>query len=71
MNHDARWRRVIIQPQINQEDCAFSADIPLSIVYGDDGILVLNKPAGLVVHPAANEVVGHFVEWLAVSSPAI
>ncbi|MAY42810.1 MULTISPECIES: 23S rRNA pseudouridine(1911/1915/1917) synthase RluD [unclassified Neptuniibacter] len=30
-------------------------DIPLDIVYEDDHILVVNKPAGLVVHPA----VGH------------
>lgn len=28
-------------------------DIPLDIVYEDDDILVINKPAGLVVHPAA------------------
>ncbi len=35
---DTRW-----QPQ----------DIALDIVYEDEAILVLNKPAGLVVHPAA------------------
>lgn len=28
-------------------------DIPLSIVYEDDAILVVDKPAGLIVHPAA------------------
>ena len=27
--------------------------IPLEIIYEDDALLVLNKPAGLVVHPAA------------------
>src|SRR5438105_5250886 len=27
-------------------------DIPLEILYEDDALLVLNKPAGLVVHPA-------------------
>ncbi len=27
-------------------------DIPLNIVYEDDDILILNKPAGLTVHPA-------------------
>ncbi|MDR1203222.1 MAG: RNA pseudouridine synthase, partial [Tannerellaceae bacterium] len=26
-------------------------DIPLNIVYEDDDLLVVNKPAGLVVHP--------------------
>jgi len=28
-------------------------DIPLTIVYEDDDLLILDKPAGLVVHPAA------------------
>jgi 23S rRNA pseudouridine1911/1915/1917 synthase len=28
-------------------------DIPIDIVYEDDVVLVINKPAGLVVHPAA------------------
>src|SRR5437667_3887319 len=28
-------------------------DIPLDILYEDDALIVLNKPAGLVVHPAA------------------
>ena len=28
------------------------ADIPLAILYEDDDLLVINKPAGLVVHPA-------------------
>ena len=28
-------------------------DIPLEIVYEDDDVLVINKPKGLVVHPAA------------------
>jgi len=38
----------------NPEDHAFEPeDIPLDIVYEDDTLLVINKPAGLVVHPAA------------------
>lgn len=36
----------------NQEE-HLPEDIPLSIVYEDDDILVINKPAGLVVHPAS------------------
>lgn len=32
---------------------AQAEDIPLNIIYEDDDILVINKPAGLVVHPAA------------------
>ena len=32
-------------------------DIALDIVYEDESILVVNKPAGLVVHPAAGHAV--------------
>ena len=32
---------------------AVPQDIPLSIVYEDDALLVINKPADMVVHPAA------------------
>ena len=34
-------------------------DIPISILYEDDDILVVNKPKGMVVHPAARELVRH------------
>jgi 23S rRNA pseudouridine1911/1915/1917 synthase len=37
-----------------EADIRFEAqDIPLNIVYEDDDILVINKPAGFVVHPGA------------------
>ncbi|MDH5611623.1 MAG: 23S rRNA pseudouridine(1911/1915/1917) synthase RluD, partial [Gammaproteobacteria bacterium] len=34
------------------DECA-PEDIPLDIVYQDESLIVINKPAGLVVHPAA------------------
>jgi len=39
-------------------------DIPLSILYEDNDILVLNKPAGLVVHPAPGHLTGTLVNAL-------
>ena len=36
-----------------QPDRAEAEDIPLEILHEDDDLLVLNKPPGLVVHPAA------------------
>lgn len=39
-------------------------DIPLDIVYEDDSILIINKPAGLVVHPAAGNWHGTLVNAL-------
>lgn len=34
-------------------DECLAEDIPLNIVYQDESLIVVNKPAGLVVHPAA------------------
>jgi len=39
-------------------------DIPLEVLYEDDDLLVLNKPAGLVVHPAAGHADGTLVNAL-------
>lgn len=40
-------------------------DIPLDIVYEDDWVLVVNKPAGLVVHPGHGNWTGTLVNALA------
>ncbi|MEI6486393.1 MAG: RluA family pseudouridine synthase [Sphingomonadales bacterium] len=39
-------------------------DIPLTIVHEDDHLLVVDKPAGLVVHPAAGNLDGTMVNAL-------
>jgi 23S rRNA pseudouridine1911/1915/1917 synthase len=39
-------------------------EIPLAIVYEDDEIIVIDKPAGLVVHPAAGNWTGTLVNAL-------
>ena len=39
-------------------------DIPLDIVYEDDHLLVVNKPKGMVVHPAAGNYNGTLVNAL-------
>jgi len=43
---------------------AGSEDIPLDLRYGDDHILVINKPAGLVVHPGAGNPAGTLMNAL-------
>ena len=49
--------RVQIQP--SDENQAFEPEaMDLDIVYEDDSVIVLNKPAGLVVHPAAGNWTG-------------
>lgn len=39
-------------------------DIPLDIVYEDDDLLIVNKPAGMVVHPAPGNSSGTLVNAL-------
>lgn len=39
-------------------------DIPLDIVYEDDDVILVNKPKGLVVHPAAGHYTGTLVNGL-------
>jgi 23S rRNA pseudouridine1911/1915/1917 synthase len=39
-------------------------DIPLTVVYEDDDVIVIDKPAGLVVHPAAGNPDGTLVNAL-------
>ena len=40
-------------------------DIPLNIVYEDDDLMVVNKPAGLVVHPGCGNYHGTLVNAIA------
>lgn len=44
-------------------------EIPLDILYEDDNLLIVNKPAGLVVHPAAGHQAGTLVNALLAHCP--
>ncbi|NOX97649.1 MAG: RluA family pseudouridine synthase [Nitrospirae bacterium] len=46
-------------------------DIPLHILYEDNELLVINKPAGMVVHPAAGHYSGTLVNALLFYSPRL
>lgn len=46
-------------------------DIPLEIVFEDSQILVLNKPAGLVVHPGSGNWSGTLLNALLAHAPAL
>lgn len=47
-----------------RETALVAQDIPLEIVYEDEDVLVINKPKGLVVHPAAGHEDGTLVNAL-------
>lgn len=47
-----------------QEPDILAEDIPLDILYEDSDILIVNKPKGMVVHPAAGHYTGTLVNAL-------
>ncbi|NJC06141.1 23S rRNA pseudouridine1911/1915/1917 synthase [Sphingomonas kaistensis] len=56
-----QFRLTVPQPE---QASAPAQDIPLVIVHEDDHLLVVDKPAGLVVHPAAGNLDGTLVNAL-------
>jgi len=59
-------------PQEMPEQFAFSPEnLPLDIVYEDDSIIVVNKPPGLVVHPAAGNWTGTLLNGLLFHYPEL
>jgi len=59
-------------PQEMPEQFAFSPeDIPLEVVYEDESLIVVNKPPGLVVHPAAGNWSGTLLNGLLYRYPEL
>lgn len=56
---------VISLPQPPRDTDVVPENIPLNIVYEDDYLMVINKAAGMVVHPAYNNWTGTLVNALA------
>ncbi|MFY0992101.1 23S rRNA pseudouridine(1911/1915/1917) synthase RluD [Halomonas sp. C05BenzN] len=55
-----------------EDDTRFEPeDIPLEVVFEDDEVLVIDKPAGLVVHPAAGNPDGTLLNALLHHCPAL
>jgi len=55
---------IVLPPPPPPRPDILAEDIPLSILFEDSEILVLNKPAGLVVHPAVGHRQGTLVNAL-------
>lgn len=53
----------VILPELSEPE-AVPQDIPLDIVFEDDDLLVVNKPKGMVVHPAPGNPDGTLVNAL-------
>jgi len=64
-------QQVILQASLAPEGEWEAEDIPLPIVYEDAHLLVINKPAGLVVHPAAGNYTGTMLNALLHHAPQL
>jgi 23S rRNA pseudouridine1911/1915/1917 synthase len=62
---------VSIPPPEAEEPEPEAEPIPLDIVYEDEGALVINKPPGMVVHPAAGHSSGTLVNALLARRPEL
>ncbi len=56
--------KITVHPVASEQTHDLPEDMPLDIVFEDSSILVVNKPAGLVVHPAVGHRTGTLVNGL-------
>ena len=63
--------QVSLNAALGIETEAQPQDIPLEILYEDDAVLVIDKPAGLVVHPGAGNPDGTLVNALLHRDPSL
>lgn len=55
----------IVLPTPPKDNTIVAENIPLNILFEDEEVLIVNKPAGMVVHPGYNNVSGTLVNALA------
>ncbi len=55
---------ILVDDDLNYDITIEAEDIPIDIVYEDDDLLVINKPSGMVVHPAPGHYTGTLVNAL-------
>jgi 23S rRNA pseudouridine1911/1915/1917 synthase len=54
----------VVLPHPPRDTEVYPENIPLDIVYEDDDVILVNKPAGMVVHPGFNNYTGTLVNAL-------
>ena len=63
--------RVTVKPVPEHVELRSQADIPLEVVYQDKAMIVIDKPPGLVVHPAPGHEEGTLVNALLARFPEL
>ena len=56
--------RILVNMQLAKETTIIGEDIKLNIIYEDEDLIVINKPAGIVMHPGAGNKSGTIVNAL-------
>ena len=56
--------RIVFEAPLAEESTLAGEDLPLAVVYEDEHLIVIDKPAGLVVHPAPGHSAGTLVNAL-------
>ena len=64
-------QEVVLTATLDAQVSAEPEDIPLAVLYEDAEVLVIDKPAGLVVHPGAGNHSGTLVNALLFRDPAL
>jgi 23S rRNA pseudouridine1911/1915/1917 synthase len=62
---------LVAEPEDARQHAELPEDIPLDVVYEDETLLVINKPAGLVVHPGSGNWSGTLMNALLHHVPGI
>jgi 23S rRNA pseudouridine1911/1915/1917 synthase len=61
-----------VEPQAGPDDVVHAPEaIPLDVVFEDDAILVIDKPAGMVVHPGSGNWSGTLLNALLAHAPGL
>lgn len=64
--------RIVVSPQPDPSSMSFVPEpIPMAIVHEDDALIVIDKPVGMVVHPAAGNWTGTLLNGLLHRWPAL
>ncbi|MDD5329285.1 MAG: 23S rRNA pseudouridine(1911/1915/1917) synthase RluD [Sulfuricella sp.] len=64
--------KVLVEPELHPSETPYAAeDIALDVVYEDAALLVVNKPAGLVVHPGSGNWQGTMLNALLHHAPQL
>ena len=64
-------QRVSLRAEAGEVVTAAAEAMPLEIVHEDEHVIVINKPAGLVVHPGAGNAAGTLLNGLLHHAPEL